>query len=186
MGGLFFKYGTMGAGKSAELIKKKEFLEEFNKKVLVLKSEQATRDGKFIKSRNGKHIPCEYLEPFLLGKNIKNIEEIVKNYDEILIDEIQFCTENTINTLVDIVDNFDINITCFGLMTDTRTHMFEGSKRLLEVADNIEEIKCRCGECGKYKALFSIKVSGDNINGNYQHCCRKCAKRLLVEHNIYI
>lgn len=175
MGKLYFYYGTMGAAKSMELILCQYRYENIGKKVLVLKSDKATRDGELIKSRTGLYTTCHYLEPYLAKTSI---DDIINNYDIILIDEVQFCSENTINKLADITDKYDIPIICYGLKTDLRTHLFTGSKRLLEIADKCVEIKNIC-DCGN-KALFSIKINGDDdINGEYKACCRICAKKYL-------
>ena len=93
------------------------------------------------------------------------------------MDEVRFCSEDTINLLSDITDTYDIPIICYGLKTAHNTKLFEGSKRLIEIADKVSEIKNICN-CGR-KALFNIKLDGDDINGNYVACCRKCAKKYL-------
>lgn len=77
-----------------------------------------------------------------------------------MIDESQFLTSNQVDQLRMLVDNFDINVLCYGLRTDFRTYCFDGSKRLFELADDIEEIKISCS-CGR-KAIINARF---NSNG---------------------
>jgi thymidine kinase len=102
----------------------------------------------------------------------------------ILCDESQFFTEEHINQLAKIVDILDINVMCYGLRNDFTGHLFEGSKRLFELADNIEEIKLSC-KCGK-KAIINARIDeygsilreGEQIliggNESYKSMCRQC------------
>lgn len=178
MGKLYFYYGTMGASKSAEALICKHRYEEESKKVLLCKSKQATRDGEcVIKSRIGLYSKAVVLEDLFQNINLQEIGHIIKLYDVIIVDEVQFCSEDTINLLSDITDTYDIPIICYGLKTSHNTKLFEGSKRLIEIADKVSEIKNICN-CGR-KALFNIKLDGDDINGNYVACCRKCAKKYI-------
>ena len=75
-----------------------------------------------------------------------------------------------------IVDASGVPVLCYGLKTDSQTRLFPGSKRLLEIADSISEIKTVC-ECGK-KAVFNVKTdeSEDDITGSYVSVCRRCWK----------
>lgn len=175
MAKLFFYYGTMGAGKSAELLMCNDRYIQADKKVLLMKAKDHTRDDEYIKSRTGMVAKIDYfVEDFLA---IPNYEELLNNIDVIIIDEIQFCKTNVIDTLSDIVDKLDIPVICYGLKTNSDLHIFEGAKRLIEIADSIIEIKNICIDCGN-KAIINILISGDAINGKYQAYCRKCVKKL--------
>ena len=102
----------------------------------------------------------------------------------ILCDESQFLTEAQVDQLAAIVDNQDIDIMCYGLRNDFTGHLFPGSKRLFELADNIEEMKLSCA-CGR-KAIINARFDDDGeiitngeqikIGGNdmYKPMCRKC------------
>ena len=93
-----------------------------------------------------------------------------------------------------MVDNLDINVICYGLRTDFKTEFFEGSKRLMEIADDIEEIKISCG-CGR-KAIVNARIDelgqivtdGEQIeiggNERYVSLCRKCYKKLLKKQGV--
>lgn len=104
-----------------------------------------------------------------------------------MVDEAQFLTKKQVDELAQIVDEYVINVICYGLRTDFSTNLFEGSKRLLEIADNIEEMKisCTCGNKAIVNARFDdnnlildgeqILIGGDDI---YLPLCRKCYNKL--------
>ena len=102
----------------------------------------------------------------------------------ILVDESQFLTEQQVEELAAIADNYGINVICYGLRTDFKTQLFPGSKRLFELADSIEEIKSSCycnsktsinARIDKNKKIVTdgeqIEVGGDD---KYVSLCRKC------------
>ena len=176
MSKLYFKYGTMGAAKTAEALMCKYRYEETGQKVLLLKTDRATRDGDYtVKSRIGLSSPAESLSSFLDGDYISK----AAMFNVVILDECQFATEEDIDLLARIADEAGVPVICYGLKTDYNKKLFEGSKRLLEIADSISEIKSVCA-CGK-KAIFNIKISGDDINGKYISCCRKCADKTVKE-----
>ena len=74
----------------------------------------------------------------------------------VLVDEVQFLLPRHIEQLREITFKWDVPVICYGLRTDFRTRLFEGSKRLLELADNIEEVKTTCHFCNK-KAILNLK-----------------------------
>lgn len=96
-------------------------------------------------------------------------------------------TEEQIDQLAAIVDEFDINVSCYGLRTDFKSSSFPGSKRLFELADTIEEIKSPCS-CGR-KSIINARIDANGklvISGkqvmiggddSYIPLCRKCWKR---------
>ena len=104
----------------------------------------ALRDGNtIIKSRIGIQAECEFVEDFLDKWHDNDIK-----YDCIIVEEAQFLTSKQVDKFANIVDFDDIPIICFGLKTDFKGKLFEGSKRLLELADELEEIVTICW-CGK-------------------------------------
>ena len=108
-----------------------------------------------------------------------------------LIDEAQFLSAEQVDQLAAVVDEYGINVVCYGLRTDFRTHLFEGSKRLLEIADTIDEIKstCTCGRKtivnARVNSLGEIITEGEvvEIGGNdrYIAVCRKCWRNKRIE-----
>ena len=101
-----------------------------------------------------------------------------------LVDEAQFLTEQQVDQLARVVDEFGSNVVCYGLRTDFKSRLFEGSRRLFEIADTIDEIKSTC-TCGRNTIINArIDANGDfveegaqvEIGGDdrYIAVCRKC------------
>ena len=160
---LTFTHATMGAGKSAILIAKATSVLDH---AIVLKPRMDSRDGlDKVSSRNGASLSCLLLDnPGDYTKTLiflnKLVEEITWRTKRavrfIFIDEAQFLTEEEVNALLTFSLESDIIIECYGLLTDFKTNLFEGSKRLIEVADNIEHLVSysRDGNIAKHNARF--------------------------------
>lgn len=177
MAKLYFHYGAMGSSKTANaLLVYHNYLDK-GQKALVVKPAIETRDGNLIKSRCGLEGTCITLEEL-----ISMPSEAIAEYDCIIVDEIQFATEAQIDFLAHIVDSLNIPVMCYGLRTDFRGRLFEGSRRLFEVADKIIEIKtvCWCGRKATHNARYNEKGivrEGDQIvlgaDDKYVSVCRK-------------
>jgi len=184
MAKLYFKYGAMGSSKSAQALITKFNYEELGMSVWLIKPSIDDRDGAdVIKSRIGL---CEH------AKIIKPEEDIVEKYHEagkhdvIIADEAQFLTPEQIDGLRTLVDDENIPVLCFGLRTDFLTHFFPGSKRLMELADSMTEIKtvCACGRKATVNARIdengNIITEGSQVliggNDSYVAMCHKCWK----------
>jgi thymidine kinase len=112
--------------------------------------------------------------------------------DVIIVDECQFMTTQQIDQLRYIVDVYNIPVLCFGLRTDFLSTLFDGSRRLFEVADTISEIKaiCDCGAKATTNARIDaegyIVTEGDQLllggNDRYLAMCHKCWIRNIREH----
>ena len=168
MAQLFFRYSTMNAGKSIELIKVAYNYEERGKHVLVLTSGLDDRFGVgVVRSRIGLSRPA--IPVF----DDTNILEIYKA---------QFLKKHHVEELVEIVDSCECPVMCYGLKNDFRNELFEGSYYLLVYADKIEEIKTICW-CGRKANMVARIVDGKfvrtgeqiEIGGNnmYVSLCRK-------------
>lgn len=155
MAKLYYKYGAMGSSKTANALITKFNYEEKGLKVWLIKPACEVRDGKdILRSRIGLCAPCSPI-----GEEEDLYELFTSSHissDVIIADECQFFTRSQIDGLRRIVDEYDIPVMCFGLRTDFKTSLFEGSHRLFEVADSISEIKTIC-ECGK-KATVNARV----------------------------
>lgn len=155
---MYFFYGVMNASKTANALMKKFSFDRCGKKVLLVKPSIDSRDGeKIIKSRVGLNAEAVVLSP---GTTLTEKVPDLDTYDVIITDEAQFFTENQIEELRVLADMKHI-VMCYGLKTDFRSRLFEGSKRLLELADCIREIPTSCG-CGK-KAIFNTRVENDVV-----------------------
>lgn len=155
---MYFFHGVMNASKTANALMKKFSFERCGKKVLLVKPSIDSRDGeKTINSRAGLSAEAVVLSP---GATLTEKVPDLDSYDVIIADEAQFFTENQIEELRVLADMQHI-VMCYGLKTDFRSRLFEGSKRLLELADCIREIPTSCG-CGK-KAIFNTRVQDGQV-----------------------
>lgn len=154
MAKLYFRYGAMGSSKTANAIMVRYNYLERGGRVLMLKPRLDTRDGeRMVRSRSGLSAPCAYVEE-LEGMD-------VRGYDCVIVDEAQFLTRTQVLKLVEIVDEADVPVICYGLRADFRGELFEGSACLLAWADTIEEIKTVCW-CGK-KATCNARVQDGRV-----------------------
>lgn len=142
--GLYFYHGPMGSAKTAELLISAYNLEKKGKKILTFKPIIDTRDTE-IKSRAG-----------LERKAIPITEETKfdTNVDCIFVDEAQFLSAKIVNNLR-VAANKTL-VRCYGLRTDFRTDLFEGSQRLFAVADKIIQIDDTCSFCS-LPAIFNMR-----------------------------
>lgn len=150
MAKLYFRYGAMNSGKSTLLLQTAHNYEERGMKVNIIKPAIDTKSNDEIISRLGVKRKVDHLI-----KENDNISNIDFDCDCILVDECQFLTAKQIDQLFEIVIKKNIPVICYGLRTDFQAKGFEGSKRLLEIAHKIEEMKtiCRCGK----KAILNIR-----------------------------
>lgn len=184
MAKLYYRYSTMGAGKTIDLLKVSYNYEEKGKRVLLFTSSMDDRYGiGKITSRIG--IQRDALV-FDKGIDIFDIvsKDISKNGELscVLVDEAQFLSKKNVIELVDVVDKLDIPVICYGLKNNFQANLFEGSQNLLIWADNIEEIKTIC-HCGR-KATMVLRTQngkpvyeGEEVviggNSSYVPVCRK-------------
>ena len=189
MAKLYFRYGAMGSSKSANILMVRYNYEERGQYAVLLKPKTDHRDGgRKIQSRMGLSAPAEYVDEFLekISEiwNRKNMEYYYneRKVDAILVDEAQFLSVDEVDALSDIVDFYHIPVLCYGLRTDFLNHLFPGSRRLMEIADVIEEVPtvCWCGkraQCNTRYADGKIVREGEQIflgsNESYVALCRK-------------
>ena len=190
MAKLYFKYGSMGSSKTAQaLITRYNYMEN-GMNVWLVKPSADVRDGAVtLRSRVGLEAPAEVISPEM---NIREEYDKHDRIDVIIVDECQFLTAEQIDQLREIVDDEDIPALCYGLRTDFRSTLFEGSRRLFEVADTITEIKSIC-DCGA-KATTNARIDSEGyvvtegnqllLGGNdcYVAMCHKCWIRDIKEH----
>ena len=156
---LIFNYGTMNSGKSMLLLAKAYNFDERGIPYRIYKSSVDTRDSGVIHSRPIGDKPCRTISP---NESFFNKEDWYNSDVKwILIDEAQFLTAKQVDELAEIADECGINVICYGLRTDFQTHLFEGSRRLFEIADTFEEIKSQC-EDGR-KNIFNARIDTDGV-----------------------
>ena len=191
MAKLYFKYGAMGSSKTAQALITKYNYEENDMSVWLIKPSADTRDGAAIlRSRIGLHAQVDIMTPDTdIYRQFCLTHE--KRCHAVIVDECQFLTEQQIDQLRQIVDDYDIPVMCFGLRTDFQTKLFPGSRRLMELADCIEEIKTMC-DCG-CKATVNARISNGYIvtegaqvqlggNDSYIAMCHRCYIKGIREH----
>lgn len=187
MAKLYFKYGAMGSSKTAQALMTKFNYEQKGFNVILIKPILDTRDirdGKIVvKSRIGLSSDCI---TFTKNTNLVDLlKDIISDKSIVIVDEAQFCTKKQIEELHTI--SRTNNVLCYGLLTNFKTELFEGSKRLVEIADSLNEIKSVC-KCGR-KAIINARLvngkvvtSGEEILIGAEECyesfCFNCFEKL--------
>ena len=185
---LYFKYGVMGCSKTAQALMTKFNYEQQGYNVLLMKPSIDNRDDHenktIIKSRIG--LESEAIAFSRKQSLIKLFNKRKKdNIGVIIVDECQFCTASQIDELKELTKF--VPVLCYGLKTDFRTKLFTGSRRLVEIADSLTELKAIC-ECGRKaivnarfkNGLLVTKGSVIDIGGDekYRAMCYDCYKKL--------
>lgn len=183
MAQLYYRYSTMNAGKSIELIKVAYNYEERGKNVLTLVPSVDDRYGiGVVTSRIGVQREAIVVNDDTNIFDLYLRENEKRKIDCILIDECQFLKKHHVQELVEIVDSCEVPVLAYGLKNDFRNELFEGSYYMLVYADKIEEIKTICW-CGRKATMVARVVDGNIvkqgeqvvIGGNdlYVSLCRK-------------
>ncbi len=184
----------MGSAKTALLLTTAYNFEERHVDYLCMKPVVDTRENSnVIRSRIGIERECKWIyhntDLYNFAKELYTAEKRI--VDWYLIDEAQFLTERQVDQLSRVVDDFGSNVVCYGLRTDFKSRLFEGSRRLFEIADTIDEIKSTCN-CG-HKTIINARIdSNGNIvnegaqveiggNDRYVAVCRKCWRNRRIE-----
>ena len=145
MATLRFSFGTMGSGKSTLALQIHHNLSSRGVPGLLLT--KLDRDGSQVTSRLGVSAPAIEMSP---GLNLVKLAQSHMPISFIVCDEAQFYTLEQCDQLAQIVDELDVDVFAFGLITDFRGLLFEGTKRMLEIADQRVEMqveaRCWCGE----------------------------------------
>ena len=184
MAKLYFNYSSMNAGKSTMLLQANHNYKDRGMNTVVYTSSIDNRYGKKeIVSRIGLKAESNiFSDSTDIYKEIINFNK-EKKVDCVLIDEAQFLNKDQVTQLGQIVDELDIPVLTFGIRTDFKGNLFEGSEYLLAWADNLKEIKTVC-HCGR-KATMVLRLDksgnvieeGDQIevggNEKYVSICRK-------------
>lgn len=187
MAKLYFRHGAMSSAKTLNLLAAAHSYTVQAKKVKVMKPKMDTRWGEgVVHSRAGLDRPADQL----LTEDSTFPAESLEGISCILVDEAQFLHPAVIERLRDVATTLNIPVMCYGLRTDFRSRLFPGSKRLLELADTIEEIKTTCTFCNR-KAIMNLKsvdgketmegptvcLGGEEmyVPACYQHFCNRIA-----------
>ncbi|MBQ3202264.1 MAG: thymidine kinase [Clostridia bacterium] len=199
MSKLYFKFGAMASSKTANALMTRFNYEEKGNHVWLIKPDLDNRDDytdengvrvTVVKSRIGLSAVAdvvrrdEDIHARFMTLNAQN------HIDVIICDECQFLTAAQVDQMKYIAEYCDTPVLCFGLRSDFLTQLFEGSKRLFEIADSITEIKsvCRCGKKAIVNARLQngkVVTEGDQIeiggNDKYEGMCWGCWQNRIKE-----
>lgn len=154
MAKLYFRHGTMNSAKTLNLLAVAHNYRAQGKKVLLLKPRLDDRFGaKEISSRAGVRAEADALVD---GTSVLD-RSMFDGLDCVLVDEAQFLSPFVVEQLREITQSHRIPVICYGLRTDFQTRLFDGSRRLLELADSVEEVKVTCQYCNK-KAILNMRI----------------------------
>ena len=179
MAKLYFRYGVMGSSKSANALMVRYNYEERGQRALMVKPTLDQREGeRVVNSRMGLCYPCIWFE------ELENMSrEELQDWQCVIVDEAQFLSQEQVDYLTVIVDDFNVPVICYGLRADFSGRLFPGSEALLAWADIIEEVKtiCWCGKKATCNARFDehgrVLKEGDQVvlgaNDCYIGLCRK-------------
>ena len=185
MGKLIFTYSVMGGGKTTQMLTMFDQFKRRKKKPVIIKPQIDIREGTFTGWGVTKSRITKYEEPTYYYQDLKTELEKL-DFGVLLVDEAQFLSREDVLVLTEICDNKDIDVWCWGLKTDVRGELFEGSKHLLALADRIEEIPvmceidgCDCPANCHIRYIDGVRDTGDKSvaietgNVTYKSVCRK-------------
>lgn len=193
MAKLYFKYGAMNCSKSASALMCRFNYIQKGMNVLLMKPAIDNReDPNKVVCRIGLSADCHSFDKSENLLKYFEEEQEKQKIDVVIVDECQFCTKKQVEQLRDIAES--VPVLCYGLKTNFKTELFEGSKRFLELADSISEIKSVC-DCGR-KAIINgrftkgiLDVNGEEVfiagNEKYKGLCYSCYKKEERKHRIY-
>jgi thymidine kinase len=170
MAKLYFYYSAMNAGKTTTLLQSAHNYRERGMRVAILTPRLDHRDGSgTVASRIGLRA-----DGTSFGHD-DDLERMVRVSVEnngplhcVLIDEAQFLTKAQVWQLTEIVDALKIPVLCYGLRTDFRGELFEGSQYLLAWADELQEIKTICHSGSKATMTVRVDAKGRAVQDGPQ------------------
>lgn len=191
MAKVYFRYGAMNSGKSTSLLQAAHNYEERGQQVILAKPMVDTKGERTIVSRLGvsREVdvvigPATDVVTLMENEADRVLRTTGKPVSCVLVDESQFLTPRQVDDLFIIAVRRGIPVLAYGIRTDFQTIAFPGSRRLLEIAHAVEELKtiCRCGS----KALFNARKAGgkfifdgaqvaiDGVDVTYESLCGEC------------
>jgi thymidine kinase len=191
MSKLYFRFGAMNSGKSTALLQAAYNYEERSQYVLLAKPAVDSKGDRNVVSRLGVTREVDFLvEP---RDNLRELfQQHASDFESrnsqpiacLLLDEAQFLTPEQVDQALEIAVLDGVPVLAYGIRTDFQTKSFPGSRRLLEIAHSLEELKtiCRCGR----KAMFNgrklngqftfdgeqVAIDGDEVT--YESLCASC------------
>ena len=139
MAKMTFRYGAVSSAKTLNLLAVAHQVGRPGQRVVVMKPALDTRDGP--RTAAGR----------------AGLADDYRGAACILVDEAQFLSAHVVEQLRELTRSAGVTVFAYGLRTDFRGRLFEGSRRLLELADSIEEVKTSCALCDR-KAVFNQRL----------------------------
>ncbi|MDD6245279.1 MAG: thymidine kinase [bacterium] len=194
---LSFYYSAMKGGKTTRIFQKIHDLEEIGQSVLLIKPMIDTKGADFIINRKGEKRKVDILlksdEKLLVTERLDDLFSC----NHIIVDEVQFLNAQQIEDIWRINKRMNIPVSCYGLRNNFRGELFEGSAKLMALADEIVELEtnsmcaCGCGERAKFNArkvdgVFTregneVEIDGANKKIEYAPLCGSC-----YYHKVYV
>ncbi len=154
MSKMYFRYGAVSSAKTLNLLAVAHQYERQGKRVVVMKPATDTRYGpRDVVSQAG----LERVADLIVADDARLDPAAFDGAACILVDEAQFLSPTVVDQLRELTRTIDVPVIAYGLRTDFHSRLFDGSRRLLEVADSIEEVKTTCAFCNR-KAVFNLKL----------------------------
>jgi thymidine kinase len=189
MAKLHFFYSTMNAGKSTSLLQSNHNYKENGLDTIIFLPNETSKLSKGqIVSRIGLKAKAVIANKEFNFLNYIKVNK-TKNLSCILIDEAQFLSKEQVRQLGQVADKLNYPVMCYGIRTDFRGELFEGSAELLALADNLIELKTICSLCSRKATMVvrkdengKIVTEGSKIvvggNDIYMPVCRKHYQKL--------
>ncbi|WP_336963468.1 thymidine kinase [Sphingobium aquiterrae] len=184
MAKLYFYYSSMNAGKSTTLLQSSfNYRERGMHTMLWTAAIDHRYQANHITSRIGLDAGANSFDEGTDIWSAVAAEHARTPIACMLVDEAQFLTREQVLQLAAVCDRLNVPVLCYGLRTDFRGELFEGSAHLLGIADTLTEIKTIC-DCGR-KAIMNLRVdeSGQGVregdqteiggNDRYVALCRR-------------
>jgi thymidine kinase len=186
--------GTMKSAKSAQLIMKGHLLDMQGKKVLTFTPEKNIRDGAFVTSRALPHLKRPAIVvPTDDSGVLMSMKVWTEKPDVILVDELQFFTEEQVEHLAEISITHDVDIYTYGLLMSYNGRMFESIRRAIECGFNIKTLDMSCDHCNNdatHHLLYMdgvLQIDGEavsvedfkNKKQKYESVCFSCYTRAI-------
>ena len=180
MAKLYFTFAAMNAGKSSTLLQAAHNYKERGMNVMLWtfdRNEDEDLTYGYIQSRIGlkakAHIFAQGTELFTAIKTAQKGSDL----RVVFVDEAQFLSSKQVWQLAQIVDELKLPVLCYGLRTDFRGELFEGSASLLAIADEIREARTIC-HCGR-RATMNLRKNDDGST-------LKDGEQIRLEKNRYV
>ncbi|KGM55029.1 thymidine kinase [Lysobacter arseniciresistens ZS79] len=162
MAKLYFYYSAMNAGKTTTLLQSAHNYRERGMRVAILAPRLDDRAGPgTVASRIGLSASAVAFGPEQDLQRLVEADILARGpLHCVLVDEAQFLRKAQVWQLSEVVDALGIPVLCYGLRTDFRGELFEGSQYLLAWADEISEIKTICHSGSKATMNMRVDAQG--------------------------